>query len=253
LATLGTIIAGVAHELNNPLFVVTGHLHLIERKLARGQSKALHKELTAAQEATARATTIVNHFLSSAHSSTGRRELCNLEALARQALLLVRTDLRSRQIRVETEFEPDLPAVSADPQSMLQVLLNLLTNARQAIDPIGGKGVIRVSLTDEEHQGSRVVACRVQDNGTGIAAEHVPHIFDPFYTTKPVGEGTGLGLAICYRIVSELCGTIVCDSRLGEGASFTVRLPAAQRPELHRSLPDLPSTGKVRKRGRLPT
>ena len=253
LATLGTIIAGVAHELNNPLFVITGHLHLIERKLARGQLKALHKELTAAQEATARATTIVNHFLSSAHSSTGRRELCDLEAVARQALLLVRTDLRSRQIRVETEFEPDLPAVSADPQSMLQVLLNLLTNARQAIDPVGGKGVIRVSLTEEEHQGSRVVACRVQDNGTGIASDQVPHIFDPFYTTKPVGEGTGLGLAICYRIVSELCGTIVCDSRLGEGASFTVRLPAAPRPELHRSLPDLPPSGKVRKRGRLPT
>jgi PAS domain S-box-containing protein len=250
LATLGTIVAGVAHELNNPLFVITGHLHLIERKLEKGQVKALRQELGAAQEAAARATTIVNHFLSSAHSSTGRRELCNLETIVRQALLLVRTDLRSRQIRVETEFAPDLPAVSADPQSMIQVLLNLLTNARQAIDPVGGKGVIRVSLSEEEHQGARVVVCRIQDNGTGIPAEHVPHIFDPFYTTKPVGEGTGLGLAICYRIVSELCGTIVCESRPGEGASFTVRLPALQRPVLNPSCSDLSGTGP-RKRGRL--
>lgn len=250
LATLGTIVAGVAHELNNPLFVITGHLHLIERKLEKGQVKALRQELDAAQEAAARATTIVNHFLSSAHSSTGRREFCNLDTLVRQALLLVRTDLRSRQIRVETEFEPDLPAVSADPQSMIQVLLNLLTNARQAIDPVRGRGVIRVNLSAEKHQGRPVVVCRVQDNGIGIPAEHVRHIFDPFYTTKPVGEGTGLGLAICYRIVSELCGTIVCESHPGEGASFTVRLPAVQRPELNPSCSDLSGTGADRKRGR---
>ncbi|HSE59485.1 MAG TPA: PAS domain S-box protein [Nitrospiraceae bacterium] len=250
LATLGTIVAGVAHELNNPLFVITGHLHLIERKLEKGQLKALRQELSAAQEAAARATTIVNHFLSSAHSSTGRREHCYLETIVRQALLLVRADLRSRQIRVETEFERDLPAVSADPQSMLQVLLNLLTNARQAIDPVGGRGVIRVSLSEEEHQGARVVVCRVQDNGTGIPAEHVPHIFDPFYTTKPVGEGTGLGLAICYRIVSELCGTIVCESRPGEGASFTVRLPALQRPGLNPPCSEPSASGGARRRGR---
>ncbi|MGE3152731.1 MAG: PAS domain S-box protein [Nitrospiraceae bacterium] len=250
LATLGTIVAGVAHELNNPLFVITGHLHLIERKLEKNQVKAVRQELGAAQEAAARATTIVNHFLSGAHSSTGRRELCNLESIVRQALFLVRTDLRSRQIRVEMEFEPELPVVSADPQSMLQVLLNLLTNARQAIDLVGCRGVIRVGLSKEEHQGVRVVVCRIQDNGTGIPAEHLPHIFDPFYTTKPVGEGTGLGLAICYRIVSELCGTIGCESRPGEGASFTVRLPAVAMPDSSPSCSDPSTTDRVRKRGR---
>ena len=111
------------------------------------------------------------------------------------------------------------------------------------------EGAIREGLLKEDLFEAIIGLPQNLFYGTGIPAEHVPHIFDPFYTTKPVGEGTGLGLAICYRIVSELCGTIICESRPGEGASFTVRLPALQRPDVNPSCSELPGIGGARKRG----
>lgn len=226
LATLGTITAGVAHELNNPLFVISGHLHLIERKLVRRQLKALRKELTAAQDAAERATTIVSRFLNTAHGSVDVREPCEVAEIMEQTLVLMRNEFRVRHIHVERHMPSAMPSVSADPQALTQVFLNLLTNACQALEADSGAGLISIELRATDLQGSAWVECLIRDNGPGIPPDLLPRIFDPFFTTKPVGEGTGLGLAICHRIVSELCGTLTCESRLGEGATFTVRLPA---------------------------
>ncbi len=230
LATLGTITAGVAHELNNPLFVISGHLHLIERNLARRQVKAIRKELIAAQEAAQRASEIVTQFLYTAHASAGVRERCDLASIARKALALLQSDFRSHRVTVTSRLADHTPSIVADPQALLQVFLNLLTNARQAVLGSEGKGRIHVSVGMVEGDGGAVVEGRVEDNGPGIAPEHLPRIFDPFFTTKAVGEGTGLGLAICRRIVSELSGTITCSSVPGQGASFVVRIPV--RPPL---------------------
>ncbi len=234
LATLGTITAGVAHELNNPLFVITGHLQLIERNLERRQLKAIRKELLAAQDAAVRATEIVNQFLSTAHASAGERERCDVPAIARRAVALLRSDLRSREIAIDTVFPASIPSVEADPQALLHVFLNLLTNARQALQSAGRLGRIQFALETVEVRDEKVVQCRLRDNGPGIRPEHLPRIFDPFFTTKPVGEGTGLGLAICRRLVDELSGTITCQSTPGEGATFVVRLPVARAGQVGR-------------------
>ncbi len=225
LATLGTITAGVAHELNNPLFVISGHLHLIERNLARRQLTAIRKELVAAQEAAQRASDIVTQFLYTAHASTGETERCDVSAIARKAVALVQSDFRSRCIGVVTAFQANAPTIVADPQALLQVFLNLLTNARQAMQSLDGEGRIQFSIETIDTPEGTAIECRLQDNGPGILPEHLPRIFDPFFTTKSIGEGTGLGLAICHRIVSELSGTITCTSSPGEGATFVVRLP----------------------------
>ncbi len=227
LATLGTITAGVAHELNNPLFVITGHLHLIERKLVRRQLKALRKELMAAQDAAERATKIVSRFLNTAHGSVDVREPCDVPEVMEQALVLMRNEFRVRHIHVECCMASAVPSVSADPQALSQVFLNLLTNACQALEPDSGAGLISIEVRATDLQGLVWVECLIRDNGPGIPPDLLPRIFDPFFTTKPVGEGTGLGLAICHRIISELSGTLTCESRFGEGATFTVRLPAS--------------------------
>ncbi len=228
LATLGTITAGVAHELNNPLFVISGQLHLIERKVARGQLKAIGKEVLAAQEAAQRASEIVEQFLYTAHASAGELQSCDVVAIARKAIGLLHRDCQSHRVAVETQFATGLPTLKADPQALLQVILNLVTNARHALEakPTGRR--IRVAVdwaAPRESTKGAMIECRVEDNGPGIAPEHLARIFDPFFTTKAVGQGTGLGLAICHRIISELQGTIRCVSQPGQGAIFIVCLP----------------------------
>lgn len=229
LATLGTITAGVAHELNNPLFVISGQLHLIERNIARGHIKAVQKEVVAAQEAAQRASEIVEQFLYTAHASAGEMRPCDVVAIVRKAVGLLHRDCQSHRVVVETQFAPELPPLMADPQALLQVILNLVTNARHALDakPSGRRIRVVVQWTAGSNDASPggMIECRVEDNGPGIAPEHLGRIFDPFFTTKAVGQGTGLGLAICHRIIGELQGTIRCVSRPGEGATFIVCLP----------------------------
>ncbi|MFO0775940.1 MAG: PAS domain S-box protein [Nitrospiraceae bacterium] len=227
LATLGTITAGVAHELNNPLFVITGQLHLIERHLARRHLKAIGTALLSAQEAANRATDIVSQFLYTAHAVGGREESCDVPSVVRKAVALMDRDCRAHHVKIDTQFQDGIPQIRAEAQALLQVLLNLLTNARHALLARASDRRIRVIVASVLLDGARLVECRVEDNGPGIPPDLLARIFDPFFTTKPVGEGTGLGLAICHRIVGELHGTIHCASRVGEGATFCVRLPVS--------------------------
>jgi two-component system NtrC family sensor kinase len=226
LAALGTLVSGVAHELNNPLFILSGYIQLAKEKVSRGQYEGLAADLEGMQDGAQRASSIVERFLGVARSSSGQPRPCSVNEVLSRTLDLVRNDLAIRRIEVRTDFLPELPPVLADPHELGRVFLNLFNNASQAMSSANGRGVLTVTTSLHSDAGKPSVEVRVSDDGPGIAREHLPRIFEPFFTTKPVGEGTGLGLAICYRTVTELGGTIACQSKPGHGATFTVRLLA---------------------------
>ncbi len=226
LAALGTLVSGVAHELNNPLFILSGYIQLAKEKVGRGQYEGLAADLDGMQDGAQRASAIVERFLGVARSSSGQPRPCSVNEVVSRTLELVRNDLAIRRIEVRTDFRPELPSVLADPHELGRVFLNLFNNASQAMSSANGRGVLTVTTRLHSDAERPSVEVRVTDDGPGIAREHLPRIFEPFFTTKPVGEGTGLGLAICYRTVTELGGTIACQSKPGHGATFTVRLLA---------------------------
>jgi len=235
LATLGTLLGGVAHELNNPLFVASGYTQLISEKVKRGQYEALKGDLAVIREATERMSGIVNRFLDISRSPVGQRQVCDVNAVVKRTLDLVANDLTIHRIEARTDLAPELPPVMADPQELVQVLLNLYTNASQAMQAAHGKGTLTVTTAVSSPRGEaagtrseqRWVEARVTDDGPGIAPRVRGRIFEPFFTTKAPGKGTGLGLSICQRIVTELGGTLTFESEEGHGATFIVRLPVA--------------------------
>lgn len=229
VAALGTLLGGLAHELNNPLFMLSGFLQLAQEKASRGEYESLVEDLAAMQEATQRASELVHRFLQVSPSDRGRREQCDLNALIQRTLSVVVNDLRLHQIEVRTNFARGLPLVWTNPQALTQVFLHVITNARQAMTKTRGPGILTVTTKPLSHDQRPWVEMAFTDNGPGIAEEHLPRIFDPFFTTKPVGEGTGLGLSICHRVVTELNGTLTYESASGEGASFLIRLPVQPR------------------------
>ena len=228
LAALGTLLSGVAHELNNPLFIISGYAQLAREKINQGRYDDLKGDLETIREAAQRASTAVNRFLGIGSRAEARRELCRVDDLVKQALDLLSNDFVIHQVTVRTQFDPTLPSILADSQDLSQVFLNLFTNASQAMAEAHGRGTLSVSATLIQDQGGPWVEVRVSDDGPGIAPEHLPRIFDPFYTTKPLGRRTGLGLTISQRIVTELGGILTCESVVGQGTSLIVRLPIAQ-------------------------
>ncbi|MBI3663246.1 MAG: PAS domain S-box protein [Acidobacteria bacterium] len=230
LAALGTLLGGLAHELNNPLFIVTGYTQLVSKKVKQGQYEGLGADLAAMHEAARRATAIVGRFLRVARVDGGPREPCQINDLVRQTLDLVANDCAIHQIIVRTNLQADLPLVLADASTLAQVFLNLITNATQAMVAAHGKGTLTVTTALVTDQSGAWVETRVADDGPGIAPEHHAQIFEPFFTTKPVGQGTGLGLSICYQSVTELGGTLSLKSVVGQSATFIVRLPVATKP-----------------------
>ena len=154
----------------------------------------------------------------------GGKEPYEVTALVQRTLEQVANDPTMHQIEARTHFQPDLPRVLADRQDLTQVFLNLFTNASQAMAAAHGRGTLTVTTALVESW----VEIRVADDGPGIAPEHLPRIFDPFFTTKPVGQGVGLGLPIALRVVTDLRGTLTCESVLGHGATFVIRLPVPE-------------------------
>jgi len=228
LAALGVLLSGVAHELNNPLFIISGYAQLAREKINQGRYDDLKGDLETIREAAQRASTTVNRFLGITSRAEARRELCRVDDLVKQALDLLSNDFAIHQVTVRTQFDPALPSILADSQDLSQAFLNLFTNASQAMAEAHGRGTLSVSATLIQDQGGPRVEVRVSDDGPGIAPEHLPRIFDPFYTTKPLGRRTGLGLTISQRIVTELGGTLTCESVVGQGTTLIVRLPIAR-------------------------
>ncbi|HLK35848.1 MAG TPA: PAS domain S-box protein, partial [Polyangiaceae bacterium] len=226
LAALGTMAAGVAHEINNPLAYLILNLDWIARKLKEGprddQSvEALVEMLREARSGAERVAAIVRELRSFSRADGDTRRCVDVETVVRSAIKMAAHEIRYRA-RIVTSFEPVLP-VWANEARLEQVVLNLLLNAAQAMEEAKAEtNVIRVEVRDD---GGERAVLEVLDNGPGIAPEVLPRIFDPFFTTRPNGGGTGLGLSICHGIVASLGGQITVHSEPGAGATFRVVLP----------------------------
>ncbi len=223
LAALGQLVAGVAHELNNPLAAVIGYGDLLAEE-AR-EEKTVSRLTKLGQEAR-RMKRIVEGLLRFARQRNPEEQSTNFEVAVRDAILLREYHLRTRGIQVFTDIQPDFPSLAIGEDELKQVLLNLLNNSVDAIEDSKEK-VIRIHA---ECHGDRV-EIRVEDSGPGFA--DINRAMDPFYTTKPVGKGTGLGLSICYGIVQECAGDITLSNRQPYGATVTIQLPVSHAALSH--------------------
>jgi signal transduction histidine kinase len=225
LAALGQFVAGVAHELNNPLQGVLGHLELL--KTSGEAPRTVQTGLRTAYREADRAARIVNDLLVFAGSRRGARRKVNLNSVANRSLSLRSAICRRAGITIEREYDRDLPHVIGDATLLQQTLLNIIVNAEHAIAASGHpRGRITVRTQYDRRSGRAIL--EVQDSGTGIPADVLPRVFEPFYTTKDVGKGTGLGLALAYGIVQDHGGEISARNARGGGAIFRIEIPAEE-------------------------
>jgi len=221
LAAMGQMIGGFAHELNNPLTSILGLADLLQE----GETgESTRKQLGILQQQARRAVEIVQNLMYFSRPPAPGRSTINLNELVQRTLHLHAYSLRKSNITVDFLPEPSLPEVSGDPHQLMQVFLNLVLNAEQAMRAVRDRGTLRIRLVKNDN----MVAALFQDDGPGIPADILPNIFDPFYTTKRPGRGTGLGLSICKAILREHRGNVEVTCGPGGGAVFTVTLPAAE-------------------------
>lgn len=217
LASLGQLAAGAAHEINNPLTAILGYADLINSDATTSErSRNLSEKI---REQARRTKVLVTNLLSFARQVPVEKQLLDLKSIVTSAIELRQLDLRDKKIRIEVEPSGVLPAVRGDPNQLLQVFFNLINNSVDAMETVGG-GCLVVRMRAE--RGS--VVLDFSDSGPGL--REPDRVFDPFYTTKPVGKGTGLGLSICYGIVQEHGGQIFGFNRPEGGCTFRVILPA---------------------------
>jgi PAS domain S-box-containing protein len=217
MAAVGQLISGVAHELNNPLTAILGYSELLKSEENIGGRGAdyldkLHKQAQRTHH-------IVQNLLSFARQRKPEREQTQLNRVVEETLALREYDLRSNHIDVHRDLDPKLPEISADFHQLQQVILNILNNAVDAVL----EGERKAEIWVHTSAGKGCVRIAITDNGPGVTNPH--RVFDPFYTTKPVGKGTGLGLSICYGIVKEHGGEIQVRNETSGGATFIVTLP----------------------------
>jgi histidine kinase len=234
MATLGEMTAGVAHELNQPLSVIKTASSFLLSRAEKGEPvqpdvlKAMIREIDSHVD---RASVMVRHIRDFGRISAPSLIEVRVNEVIVRALESFSQQLRLRQIEVIRDFAPELPSVSADPNRLEQVLINLLLNARDAIEekrehePASAS---RDRITVRSSLGLENVKIEVHDTGIGVTADVRDRIFEPFFTTKKVGKGTGLGLAISYGIIQDFCGRIDLESLPGEGSNFIVQIPVSR-------------------------
>ncbi|MGA2020792.1 MAG: PAS domain S-box protein [Candidatus Sulfotelmatobacter sp.] len=220
LAAMGAMIGGVAHELNNPLTSILGVSDLLQDSQTTDSAR---KQVAILQQQARRAAEIVHNLTYFATPPTPGKTRVNLGDIVERTLNLHSYSLRKNNITVDFIREPGLPYVQGDPHQLMQIFLNLILNAEQAIREAREKGTLRIRLGT----AGQSVWASFLDDGPGIPAAILASIFDPFYTTKRPGRGTGLGLSICKSVMKEHNGTVEAANVPGGGAVFTVTLPAA--------------------------
>ena len=223
MSAIGQLIAGVAHDLNNPLASVVGFADFLAD--APDVPPRLREPVGVIRQEAERAAAIVRNLLDFARKQERRRRPVSLQRALEGCLGLLRNEFLACRVETVLEVDPDLPPIQADPTELQQVFLNLLTNAAQAIAGTGHPG--RVTVRARSSGG--VVLVEVEDDGPGLPPGQLEQVFEPFFTTKPAGVGTGLGLSIASGIVRELGGRIVARP-VARGACFAIELPAAAAP-----------------------
>jgi len=227
MSAIGQLIAGVAHDLNNPLASVVGFADLLGE--AEDVPERLEEPLAVIRQEAERASGIVRNLLSFARRQEGERQLQSIRPILESTIQLLKNQLMAQHIELEFTAEPGLPEVEVHANQIKQVFVNIINNAAQAIrgaDVSGGRIAVAAKCWLDG------VAVTIADNGPGMPESVAQHVFEPFFSTKSEGEGTGLGLSICQGIVKEHGGSITVDAGTGTGATFTVELPGGAAARL---------------------
>lgn len=218
MAAFGQLGAGIAHEVKNPLAGILGYAQLAMRKMEKGSATYMHIETI--EKETRRCKTIIENLLRFARQEKAEFALLDLNQTVEESIVLVDHQLTINQVSIEKRLSP-VPRILGNANQLQQVMMNLMINAQQAMEPGGGKVTVATRPIDG------AIELRVADTGPGIPREIQSRIFEPFFTTKPAGTGTGLGLSVTYGIVHDHRGAIRIESEPGQGASFVLTFPAA--------------------------
>ena len=221
LTSIGLLAAGVAHEVNTPLAVISSYSQMLRKEISSEDPR--YKLLEKITKQTFRASEIVNNLLNFSRTNATEFADVDVHQVIADTLSLLDHQFKTARVRIDRELRAEYPVVFANAGKLQQVFLNLFVNARDAM-PEGGE--LRI-LTDTVDSKIEII---VQDTGVGISSENIQKIYDPFFTTKAAGKGTGLGLSVSYGIVQEHGGNISVDSKPGIGTSFKLELPLVRKP-----------------------
>jgi signal transduction histidine kinase len=225
LSSIGMLVSGVAHEINNPLTGILGYTELLQMKNPEGPLKTeLEKIYTSAE----RCKTIVENLLTFSRQRPPHRSLENINDIIDRTVELRIYWLRSNNVIIETKYA-EIPYTMLDPQQIQQVILNMLINAEYAVTQVADRRQGSIGIWTGFSPESNEITITMTDNGTGIDEGHLNKIFDPFFSTKPVDKGTGLGLSISHGIIKEHGGEIEVHSRKDEYTTFIIRMPVDKK------------------------
>ncbi len=228
MAALGRFLAGVAHEINNPLTAVLGYADFLAQQPLDAEMREMVESLLSGAQ---RIRTVVGNLQLFGRQQRDGPSSVNLNRLIEQTLALKRLDFALKQISVDLSLAANMPETWADAGELSQVLLNLLANAEAALMKQREQRRINIRSRQTSNQQPPILLLEVADNGPGMAGEVAERIFEPFFTTRPAGQGSGLGLSICRRIINDLGGSIRVATAPGAGAVFTIEIPQRSAPE----------------------
>lgn len=229
MRALGDLVAGVAHSINNPLMASNTILHVIMEDL--NKDPVSQRRLSVLLECNRRVESIVKHLKEFSRQSPGQFALVDVNRAVEDALIITAQQLLNRNIRIEKSLAQKLPPVRGDANQLEEVIMELLANARDAMEGNTREKILALTTFVESEDGKKKVAIEVKDNGKGIPVEIRDKIFEPFFTTKDMGKGTGLGLSICYGILEDHGGSMEVESTPGEYTLFRVLLPVLEVEE----------------------
>ncbi len=218
LASLGKLSAGLAHEINNPLGMILGYTQLLLRYEKPETQR--YSDLKIIEKHVRNCKAIVEDLLNFARSTETKKIESNINELLRDVLKVMEHQFEMNGIEIAADLSEGLPEMTIDPEKIKQVFMNILMNAKDAINGTG-----RIRIKSDLDAKDNTVIITFTDTGCGILRDNLPHIFDPFFTTKPTGKGTGLGLSVSYGIIQDHGGNIEVESKVGEGTTFIITLP----------------------------
>ncbi len=224
MSSLGRLAAVIAHEINNPISGLVVFINLIQKQLAReeisdGDKKKILERLELMEAEAKRCGSIVSELLSFSHEEK-KLVKCRVSEIVKRTVHIMELRTRDRDVEIKVDISGELPEIKCDPGRIQQILMNLLQNAIEAM-PDGGE----VRITGTRCPQETCIVLKVEDNGIGIPASHLPHVFEPFYSSKDQGQSIGIGLFVVYGVIEQHGGTITVESKEGEGTTFVMTLP----------------------------